>query len=340
MNIGGIDIGLLTAFDAVLHHGSFTRAARALDLTQPAVSHAIERLRAIFGDPLFVRTPHGMKPTPRALELAEPIRQILEIAKTRLAAGPVFDYGASDRTFTICASDIGILVLAPRILQRLRADAPGVKLRALQSGTFDLEEVLEAGDVDVAVGAFSRFGNRVFQQRLYDETYVSAVRHDHPAAAAGMSLKQYLAAEHIIVTAGGPGHEYNILERALLKHNPKARIAAWLPSFLVAPMIVRDSDLVLTMPGQLALNLAPLLDLKLFPPALALPGFTICQYWHERFHHDPGLIWFRHLIAELFSNVASTQAQLEREHLVQARKTPAAALKLGRSRTARTRRVR
>jgi len=228
MNIGSIDIGLLTAFDAVLQHGSFTRAAQALDLTQPAISHAVERLRAVFGDPLFVRTAHGMQPTPRALELAEPVRQILEIAKTRLAAGQAFDYAASDRTFTICASDIGILVLAPRILQRLRAEAPGVRVRALQSGTFDLEDALEAGEVDVAVGAFSRFGNRIFQQRLYDETYVSAVRRDHPAAASGMSLKQYLAAEHIIVTAGGPGHEYNVFERALLKRNPKARIAAWL----------------------------------------------------------------------------------------------------------------
>jgi DNA-binding transcriptional LysR family regulator len=336
MNIGSIDIGLLTAFDAVLRHGSFTRAARALDLTQPSISHAVERLRAIFGDPLFVRTAHGMKPTPRAEELTEPIRQILEIAKTRFAAGQAFDYGASDRTFTICASDIGILVLAPRILQRLRADAPGITLRALQAGTFDVEASLEAGDVDVAVGAFSRFGNHVFQQRLYDETYVVAVRRGHPAAGTGMSLKRYLSGDHIIVTAGGPGHEYNALERTLLKLNPKARIAARLPSFLVAPMIVRDSDLILTMPGQLAVNLAPLLTLKLFPPPLDLPGFTICQYWHERFHQDPGLIWFRHLIAELFSTIGSSQVQLERKRLMPVRRPRAAALKTGKSAAVRS----
>src|SRR5688572_7214556 len=158
MNAGDIDLNLLRAFDAVLRERSVTAAAARLDLTQPAVSNALARLRAIFEDPLFVRTPKGMDPTPFARELGEPVRQALALLESALAHGPGFDPATSSRSFRFYMSDLGQIEFLPPLVERVHGDAPGVRLEAVALEVDDIGDALATGALDVAIGFLPGLG--------------------------------------------------------------------------------------------------------------------------------------------------------------------------------------
>lgn len=299
-DIADLDLKLLVAFEAVLTQRSVTSAADRIGLSQPAMSTCLGKLRKVLNDPLFVRTSRGMEPTPFATELAEPIRHALHLIRQTLNRDKHFDAATSTRTFRIIMTDIGERVFLPALLQRLSEVAPGVNLHTVQLPMKEMREALESGEMDLAVGFIPDLAAGYYQQRLYNRSYVCVARSDHPAIGRTLSLKQYLAASHAIVSAPGTGHD--VVERVLSEKGYTRRVALHVTHFLAIPLIVANTDLVVTIPTMLAESYLPTSNIKLLTPPLKMPVYAIKQYWHERFQEDPANRWLRELFSQLFTD--------------------------------------
>src|SRR5450830_1762892 len=200
-NVADIDFKLLMVFDAVLRCGSLTLAADNLGITQPAISKSVQRLREYFDDPLMVRTTKGMEPTPKALELAPSVREILEVFRNKLEFAPEFLPAQSNREFQFYATDLGNLIFLPRLLLALKQRAPFARLRSVQIEPRHLVPGLESGEIDIAIGAFPDFGAGIYQQRLYREIYTCLVRAGHPVVGEVFDEARFLQESHIVISA-------------------------------------------------------------------------------------------------------------------------------------------
>ena len=298
-NLDGVDLNLLRVLDALLTTRHVTRAAERLGLSQPAASHALARLRALLDDPLFVRTPTGLTPTPRAAQLADPLRAALAALEAAVLGGAAFDPATARRTFTVATTDYGSFVMVPPLLERLRRDAPGVDLwvRNTQPDAF---EQLALGDADLAVGPLSPAAARasIHARLLYEERFVCMVRKGHPAVRRGLDLATLAALSHVLVAPrGAPG---GVVDEVLAKHGLARRVALAVPHFLMAPHVVAGSDLVVTIGARVAAAFVELLPLQVFEPPVPVPGFKVSLAWHARTHHDPAHQWLRAAIVERF----------------------------------------
>jgi DNA-binding transcriptional LysR family regulator len=296
MNVRDIDLNLLRVFDAVLRERGVTAAAARLGLTQPAVSNALARLRALFGDALFVRTAEGMDATPFARELGEPVRQALALLESALAHGPGFDPGASSRAFRFYMSDLGQIEFLPPLLERVQRDAPGVRLEAVALEIEDIPEALATGALDLAVGFLPGLGPPVRRRPLFRDPYVCLMRADHPIQ--NLTRKRFMEASHALVTYRG-GHR--VIEEALDRAGLSRRIALRVPHFTVAPMVLERTDLVLTLPQRVARVFEKRGNLKSLPPPVPIPPAEVAVHWHERFEGDPGNRWLRDLMTDLYT---------------------------------------
>src|SRR5690348_2990991 len=297
MNVQDIDQNLLRAFDAVLQEKSVTGAAARLRLTQPAVSNALSRLRALFDDPLFVRTPGGMDATPFARELGEPVRQALALLESALAHGPGFDPATSTRAFRFYMSDLGQIEFLPPLVERALKLAPSVRLEALALEVEGIAEALGAGTLDLAVGFLPGLGPPVRRRALFRDPYVCLMRAGHPLAQKKFTRKAFLAASHALVSYRG-GHR--VIEEALERAGLGRRIALRVPHFTVVPMVLERSDLILTLPARVARVYEHRAGLKSLPLPLPLPPAEVAAHWHERFEADPGGRWLREQVRALF----------------------------------------
>ncbi len=298
MNVQAIDLNLLRVFDAVLRDRSVTAAARHLGLTQPAVSNALSRLRALFDDALFVRTPAGMDATPFARELAEPVRQALALLEAALSHGPGFDPATSTRAFRFYMSDLGQIEFLPPLVERVRRAAPQVRLEAVAMEVEDIGDALAAGSLDLAVGFLPALGPPVRRQPLFRDPYVCLMRADHPAAGARLTKRAFLEASHALVSYKG-GHR--VIEEALERAGLARRIALRVPHFTVVPMVLERTDLVLILPSRVARVYERRGRFRSLPPPVAIPPADVAAHWHERFERDPGGRWLRDRVIELFT---------------------------------------
>ena len=247
MNVRDVDLNLLRVFDAVLREGGVTPAASILELTQPAVSNALARLRKLFGDALFVRTPSGMEPTPFARELAEPVRQALALLESALAHGPGFDPASATRAFRFYMSDVGQVEFLPPLVERVQREAPGVRLEAVALDVDDIGAALAAGGLDLAIGFLLGLGPPVRRRALFRDPYACLMRADHPIRT--LTRKRFLEASHALVTYRG-GHR--VIEEALERAGLARKIALRVPHFTVVPMVLERTDLILTLPARVA----------------------------------------------------------------------------------------
>ena len=298
MNVSQIDLNLLRAFDAILLERSVTAAGERVGLTQPAMSNALSRLRNVFGDPLFVRTPEGMQPTPFARSIADPVRQALGLIDAALASQARFDPATSERVFRFNMSDIGEMVFLPPLLERLHRIAPGARVEVLSLPQDDLEDALASGAIDLALGALPGVGPPVRSRRLFRDPYLSLVRADHPTIRGKLTRKQFLAASHAVVSSVGTGHQ--AVESALLAAGLHRRIALRVPHFMVVPMILARTDLIATLPGRIARSFAQMGEFKALAPPVRIPPANVQVHWHERFTEDAGNRWMRELFLELY----------------------------------------
>jgi DNA-binding transcriptional LysR family regulator len=299
MNVQDIDLNLLRVFDAVLRERGVTAAAARLGLTQPAVSNALARLRALFGDALFVRTAAGMDATPFARGVAEPVRQALALLESALAHGPGFDPATSTRAFRFYMSDLGQIEVLPPVVERVQNAAPGVRLEAVSADLEHIADALGAGALDLAVGFLPALGPPVARRSLFRDPYVCLMRAGHPAAEGRMTRKRFVEASHVLVTYRGGGHR--VIEEALERAGVSRRIALRVPHFTVVPMVLERTDLILTLPARVARVYERQGRFKTVPPPIPIPPAEVAVHWHERFEADPGNRWLREQIVDLFA---------------------------------------
>lgn len=294
-----IDLNLLAVFQEVYRERQISAAARRLGLTQSAVSNALARLRRTFGDELFVRTAHGMQPTPFAEQVAEPVGAALAQVALALNQRSRFDAATSTRRFTIAMTDVGEVYFMPALIERCRALAPRVQVSSVRAGSIALKEEMETGRVDLAIGAFDDVSEALYQKLLFRQPYVSMFRSGHPLARGAVTLKRFVAAEHLLVDSGeSPYPRINqLLEKAGIGAATRFRV----PHFTAVPYIVGGSDLVVTVPQKLAERAAAPFGLKWIKPPVALPTLQTNMFWHRRYNQDPGSQWLRALVGEAFA---------------------------------------
>ncbi len=302
MNMTDLDLNLLRAFDAIATEGSVTVAGERVGLSQPAMSNALARLRQVFDDPLFVRTPRGMRPTPFAQQLAQPVREALRLIQGALQQHAGFDPKSSANTFRFSMSDIGEMVFLPGLLERVKRDAPGVKIEAVRIPIKDVHAALEAGEIDLAVGFLPGLTTGILQQSLFSEHYVCMLRADHPRIGAKISAKQFREAAHVLVSYVGTGHQ--VIEETFIQEGLSERIAARVPHFLVVPMILARTDLIVTVPSRIAALFAQLGNFKVLKLPIGMPSFEVRLHWHQRFHQDPANRWLRESMVALYAEQA------------------------------------
>lgn len=297
-----LDLNLIPYLVAIDDARNISLAAEALGVSQPRVSSALARMRTFFRDPLFVRTAHGMEPTPRALALIPAARMALEHVQRAMIDTQPFDPATTSHTFSIALSDVGEIVFLPRLLQVLAERAPGANVRSLSLSPTELEEGLAAGDVDLAVGYFPDLsGNNFFQQRLFSHRFVCLMRSGHPLAKAPLTLKAFQQYGHAVVRAEGRSQE--ILEQYLRSHRIQRRAILETTHFMSLPMILARTDLIATVPHAIGFAYASEhASIVMAPPPLPLPRIDLKQHWHRKFHHDNRTTWLRGLIAELFND--------------------------------------
>ncbi|MEO1101690.1 MAG: LysR family transcriptional regulator [Pseudomonadota bacterium] len=297
VHLASVDLNLLVVFDALVAEGHATRAADRIGLTQPAVSHALNRLRALFGDPLFVRSPRGMMPTPLAQDIAPSVRSILEQVEGVLLGGRTFDPAESTRQFVLGLSDYAAFVLLPRLTARLDREAPGVSLVVRNTSRSVGLPMLEDGGVELIAGNFPEPPSHMREELLYEEDFVCAGRGDHSSLEGTIDLECYLSLRHLQVSMKGNPSGY--LDAVLAEKGLKRSVAVTVGHSLMAPMLVDASDLVATEPRRLFVRLAGRLPLRLFPPPLDIPSFRVVQTWHARHEADPGHQWLRRVLCEV-----------------------------------------
>lgn len=307
MNPNRIDLNLLKVFDAILQTRSVTIAASNLGLTQSAVSNALNRLRDALGDPLFVRTSEGMMPTPRAEMIATPIREGFGMIRRSLEEHLGFDPRHADRTFKVFMTDVGQMMLLPRLLELLASEGPQIGIHTVQTPPFRLREAaMESGDVDLAVGYFQDFEGPFRCQSLFTEDFVCLVRADHPHIRGSLTLEQFLATDQLVYLPSGGGHSYQelLVEKVFQERGLRRHVAVRASHFLGLWSVIAGSDLIVTMPRRVAKACAAMAALQILETPVPLPSFQVTQYWHERFHHDPANKWLRSRFAELYGAAA------------------------------------
>ncbi len=296
----GVDLHQLRVLHTLLRERSLTRAAHALNVTQPALSKVLARLRRYFDDPLFVRIALHMEPTAKARELEAPVREILaEVGVLGRDFGG-FDPLKSDRIFTFCVVDAGILSLLPALVRHLASEAPGVQLRAIPVDLDQLEAWLISGQVDFAMGSFPSLAKVIRRQHLWTETYASVVRRGHPRISSTPTLDQYRDEKHVLVSSAGIGHAHVAAERAIEAAVPRQNIVCRVPMFISAAHVAKHTDVIATLPRSTAQAMARDLDLLVVSPPIKLPRLEISQYWHSLRHREPAIKWIRCVFVELF----------------------------------------
>ena len=291
-----LDVKHLRLFDLLYSTHSVTRCAELLGQCQPTVSIWLSKLRKDLGDPLFIRTADGMQATPRADELIGSVRAALDALRRLTVPEPAFDPAQSNRHFRICMTDASHITLLPQLLAHMRVLAPEVTLEAAHIDA-KTAEALQSGEADLAIGLVPWLESGFYQQTLFPQDWVCLVNPRHPRIAQTLNTHAYQAEGHIDIISGtGSG----LLKVALEQQHIRRKIVLSLPGFLGLATMVASTDLVATLPRHIGETLAQISGLQVFNCPVSIPGFTVKQHWHARFHNDAGNLWLRGICANLF----------------------------------------
>lgn len=291
-----IDLKLLRLLDALYATRSVTRTAEKMDLSQPTVSIGLARLRKMWADPLFVRTSEGMQPTPRMDDMMPSVRQVLSGISQLISSSSHFNAETSERTFRIFMTDASHITLMPRLFAHVHAVAPGIRLEAVTIGP-NMTIELQAGEADLALGLIPGLESGFYQQALFDQDWVCLCNPEHPRLGSKLPLKAYLDESHVGIISGTGA---SLLNKALDQIGRQRLVTLALPGFLGLSAILRTSNLIATLPRHIGETLAHTAGLRVLPCPLPIDGFTVKQYWHARYHHDPANRWLRAICGDLF----------------------------------------
>ena len=293
-----LDLNLLRVFDAVMTEQNLTRAAGHLAMTQPAVSNAIKRLRERLGDELLIRTAYGVKPTPRAEALWPAVRAALAILEAAVTP-ETFDVAKTQVTFRMAMADATAAFWLPALMRSIESEAPGVNVRMVPLTTREPRPMLLRGDIDLAVGFFpgvaaqlsSDTSSPIRHERLYSGHYVCVMRRQHPLAKVELTLDNYCAANHLLVSFSGRAH--GLVDEALAKIHRERRILLTVNQFFTGGRVVANSDLITVLPRHLitSTGMTEALVYKELP--FPMPEVHLDMLWHERDARSPAHKWLR-----------------------------------------------
>jgi DNA-binding transcriptional LysR family regulator len=292
-----LDAGLLLVFEEVLRTGNLSKASERLRLTPSAVSHALARLRDIFGDPLFLRRPQGVAATPRALALREPIARALGALRGALVEEGEFRPDSIDRLFQIAALDALIVTLAPKLLARLAREAPEARLAFRSFGREETRKAVRDGRVDLALGVFETPGAGMTKVRLGMESFAVVARKGHPLFRDGMWLETWLATDQIVVSAAGD--LAGAIDPVLAARGLMRRTRAAVPQFLAAFATIAAGEATASVPESLAKTFAEPFGLAVYKPPIDLPPFELSILRARAEAPDPALDWLVQAIVEI-----------------------------------------
>ncbi|MEB0057018.1 LysR family transcriptional regulator [Variovorax sp. LG9.2] len=297
MELKDIDLNLLVVFQQLLVDRRVSKVAENLGLSQPGVSNALARLRKVTNDPLFLRTPTGMEPTPFAQQLAEPTARALQVIHSAMNQQASFDPATSQRAFTVGMTDIGEIYFLPKLMKEIARVAPGITLSTVRNAAVNLQDEMEAGHVGLAIGLLPQLKAGYHQRRLFKQHYVCMFRSGHALDKRSMSLSEFSNAEHVVVISKGTGHGKadDLLERRKISR----KVVLTVPHYVAVGHILHDSDLVATVPERLAQALAHPFGLAYVRHPAKLPEIAINLFWHRRYNKDPAIAWLRALIVSL-----------------------------------------
>lgn len=305
MHISRIDLNLFVVLDAIFTEGGITRAGEKLHLTQPAVSHALARLRELFGDPLFIREGRAMVPTALARSLIDPVRRSLRELEVTLNELERFDPATTQKHFTVAVRDVLESTLLPPLVQRVIVTAPHIDIAAVRVGRRQLESELATGSLDAAIDVLLPLSAKVMRTRIAHDPIVVVARKDHPQIRPGFELDDYLAQEHVLVSSrrAGPGLEDIELSRLGLQRHVRLRCQ----HYFAACMVVSQGDLVLTMPERHARLTNLPFGNQILPFPVQTPQLDAYLYWHGNVDNEPANRWLREqLVASFISPSAGT----------------------------------
>jgi DNA-binding transcriptional LysR family regulator len=295
-NLSRLDLNLIVVLEALLTDGSVTRAASRLHVTQSAVSHALRKLRAFFDDPLFTKSQDGIVPTPKALELARPVAEIMSTVRGSLLSEAVFDPARAQRAFSFALNDIGELAVLPILVEGLRARAPGCTINTIQALPNPIGPLLESGAADLFIGVAPSRSKDILKEYLYDHTSV-VIASKQARIKGPLGLEQYCRMQHVLTAAWGSQKQYVDIALEALGHT--RRIYLTTPYSLIVPLIVeREPELLATVPRMLADVFAKKYRIRIFDVPFEVPVLRIHQYWHRRYDHDPAHAWLRAFVRE------------------------------------------
>ncbi len=300
-NIASLDLNLLKVFDALLRERSVTRAAASVGLSQPAASHALARLRELFADELFVRLPHGMEPTPRALELGELVVGALGQVRRALDISQGFDPATTSRQFAVGMVEHAQIVLAPLLTQHFATQAPNASLQLLPVDFTSLIDRLDANRVTMALGNLRDPTPQYRRQLLYQDRMAVVARRDDPLAQQPLTAERYAAARHLLVTPAGrtPGN----IDSVLLGRNLKRKVVLTLASYLAVPQALSHARLLVSLPrlvGEYLARLDPelvVLDMPFERPV------DLNLFWHPRHDGDAAERWLRQALIAIGAQI-------------------------------------
>ena len=295
MDIRSVDFNLLKAFDALTSERAVTRAGDRIGLSQPAMSHALSRLRSLFADDLFVRTPTGMEPTARAREIAPLVAAAIEHIEAALNLGIGFDPAKSTGIFTAGMAEYAEVALVGRLAEAFARQAARATLRLKPLTGVDAAEQLDRGAIDVAVARLGTLPTHVESILLLRDPFVVVARRGHPIAGQNLSIEAYAALNHILVSPRGDTS--GALDRILVDFGLRRRIALLVATYLALPVALAASDLVATVPSRTARQIAATAEIDIMPLPIDF-STTVSMAWHRRAASEPAQAWFRALLIE------------------------------------------
>lgn len=295
MDIRAVDLNLLKAFDALATERAVTRAASRIGLSQPAMSHALSRLRGLFADDLFVRSAGGMEPTARAREIAPLVSAAIEQIEAALNLGAGFDPATSAATFTAGMGEYAEVALAGHLAEAFSHEAPKATLRLLPLTGVDAAEQLERGAIDVAVAHLRGMPPPIETTLLFRDPFVVVVRDGHLVTQAPLTLEAYAAQNHVLVSPRGDAS--GALDRILVDFGLRRRVALLVATYLAVAAVLAASDFVATLPSRAARLIAAHAEIATLPLPVDFSA-TISMAWHRRAASEPAQAWFRKLLTE------------------------------------------
>jgi len=309
-NLRSFDLNLLLAFDLLMRERNVTRAAEQMFVTQSAMSHILHRLRQQFDDPLLVKTPTGMQPTVRALALVEPVRALLLDMERLLEPPQDFDPAASQRRFSLAATDYMEFLLLPDLSRLIEQAAPGIDIHVKRTESAFPMAQLENGSLDVVLGFASVLEPpaHLCCEHLFSDRMACVMRQQHPRIRGAPSLQEYLTASHMLISR--TGSQLGAVDAKLAELGLERHIKLIVPHFLSAPLIVAQTDMILSLPYRIAAQFKTFAALDIVPVPIDLPDYDLVMIWHPLREKDPAHCWLREQIALIGRNIDSNEVLL------------------------------